>query len=280
LRDSYSGSRFISDPETIEFLQQLDVPLYEIISGNYHDEYTSTFRNWITNSKLNTFVDFEKFSFSVFSHGTTESFDKFHIRHSDRRFRFFKADYAYHKLCYRNFEFLENDVLNYRDAVVISLPFSDTGQEYSYDLVLKQAESLGVPVLVDCCWFGVCSNINFNFSYKCIEAITFSLSKTFPVSRFRIGIRFSKKELQDGLEYYTRDNYTNNLSQFIGISFMNNFSSDYISIKYKEKQTELCQRLNITPSKTVLLGLGDDRWRYLNRGGQHNRICISDFLVD
>jgi hypothetical protein len=264
----------------MDHLENLSLPLSDIISSNLNEEYSSTFRTWINSTKVNTLLDFDKFIYSDFSHGTTESFDKFYISNYQRRMRFFKADYAYHKLSHRNFAFLEDDDIRPEDAIIISLPFSDTGSEYNYDHILQQADYFNVPVFVDCCWFGTCQNITFDFSYPCISALSFSLSKSFPVSRFRIGIRFSKEILEDGLTTYTKDNYVNNLSQFIGLSFMNKFSPDYIPLKYKEKQLLLCDELKISPSKVVMLGLGGEDWKNLNRGGQHNRLCLSDFFVD
>lgn len=280
MRSIYAGSRFIKDPKTISHLESINCSLGDIISSNLNEEYSLTFRDWINSTKINTLVDFDKFIYSDFSHGTTESFDKFYINNYQKRMRFFKADYAYHKLSHKNFAFLEDDDIRPEDAIIISLPFSDTGSEYRYSYILQQAEAIGVPVLVDCCWFGTCQDIVFDFSYSCISVISFSLSKSFPVSRFRIGIRFSKEILDDGLSTYTNDNYVNNLSQYIGLSFMKSFSPDYIPLKYKEKQLLLCDKLKISPSKVVMLGSGDENWLFLNRGGEHNRVCLSDFLVD
>lgn len=280
MRNIYAGSRFIKDEHTMNHLENLSFSLGDIVLSNLNHEYTSTFRKWINSTTTNTIIGLDAFNYCDFCHGTTEAFDKFYIQNHTRRLRVFKADYAYHKFSHKNFEFLENDILRPNDAIIISLPFSDTGEEYQYDRILQAADKLNIPVLVDCCWFGTCSDVIFNFSYSCITTITFSLSKSFPVSRFRIGIRFSKDDFDDGLTAYTRDNYVNTLAQYIGISFMESFSPDYIPNKYRNKQAHLCETMRITPSKVVLLGLGDAEWSFLNRGGEHNRLCLSDFFID
>ena len=280
MKNTYKGSRFIQDDTTTNHLENLSLPLSDIVLSNYNNEYATAFRKWINESTLNTIKGLDDFKYADFCHGTTETFDKFYAQNYARRLRVFKADYAYHKFSHKNFEYLENDDLRSNDAVIISLPFSDTGDEYEYDRILCAADKLKIPVLVDCCWFGTCQNVTFDFTYSCITTITFSLSKSFPVSRFRIGIRFSKDNFDDGLTAYTRDNYVNTLSQYIGISFMRAFSPDYIPTKYKDKQASICTALGITPSKVVFLGLGDAEWSFLNRGGVHNRLCISDFFID
>ena len=280
MKNIYKGSRFIKDENTMNHLDNLSLSLGDIVSSNFNEEYISVFKKWINSTTLNTIKGLDAFTHSDFCHGTTEAFDKFYTQNYTRRLRVFKADYAYHKFAHKNFEFLEEDVLRPNDTIIISLPFSDTGDEYQYSRILQAADKLKIPVLVDCCWFGTCQNITFDFTYSCITTITFSLSKSFPVSRFRIGIRFSKDNFDDGLTVYTKDNYVNTLAQYIGISFMESFSPDYIHTKYRNKQGSLCKTMRITPSKVVLLGLGDADWSFLNRGGDHNRLCLSDFFVD
>ena len=280
MTNTYKGSRFIKDINTMNHLENLSLSLGDIVLSNFNEEYLFEFRKWINSTTINTIKGFDAFTHADFCHGTTEAFDKFYTQNHTRRLRIFKADYAYHKFSHNNYEFLEDDVLRSNDAIIISLPFSDTGDEFQYEDILQIAERFNLPVLVDCCWFGTCSNVTFDFSYSCITTITFSLSKSFPVSRFRIGIRFTKDNFDDGLTAYTRDNYVNTLSQYIGISFMKAFSPDYIPTKYKEKQASMCKAMRITPSKVVFLGLGDAKWSSLNRGGEHNRLCLSDFFID
>jgi hypothetical protein len=63
------------------------------------------------------------------------------------------------------------------DAVVISLPFSDYGKEHPrMREILDECEKWEVPVLIDCAYYVIARDINFDFSkYSCIEDITFSL---------------------------------------------------------------------------------------------------------
>jgi hypothetical protein len=78
------------------------------------------------------------------------------------------------------------------DAVVISLPFSDYGKEHpKMREILDECERWEVPVLIDCAYYVIARDINFDFSkYSCIEDITFSLSKGFhSATRLRAGIK-------------------------------------------------------------------------------------------
>lgn len=243
-------------------------------------EYCELYRDWITKTQNNTIVGLNSFTKAAFSQGTTEAFDKFYARHKNRTLKVFAGEYSYHKYATLCTQINNVNNLGPNDSVIVSIPFADSGTEYKYHQLMRECEALGIPVLVDCCWYGTCGEMTFNFSYDCIEEVVFSLSKTFPVSRLRIGIRFSRSAIEDGLDAYVRDSYLNFYSQHIGIGFLSRFSADYMFEKYRQKQLEICKQLEVTPSPVVNLAVGvGEQWDYLNRSGPHNRLCLSDALI-
>jgi hypothetical protein len=134
----------------------------------------------------------------------------------------------YHKLAWRDkfdWAWIEDDSLRSNDAVVISLPFADTGAKHTeYDWLMKQCMLKDIPVLVDCAYYGICNNIEFDFTATCITDITFSLSKTFPVANARIGIRFTKEDNDDTMFVYHKIHYNNKLGAGLGLElFFLNF---------------------------------------------------------
>ena len=138
---------------------------------------------------------------------------------------------------------------------------------------------MNVPVLIDCAYLGICSNIDFDLSFNCITDVTFSLSKTFPVAHARIGMRLTKHDDDDILFVTNKSDYINRISCFIGNAVINEFSPDYIPNKYRDKQIEICKKLNIQPSNTVLFGNADiDKFIDYNRGGNSNRLGLHKFL--
>jgi len=57
---------------------------------------------------------------------------------------------------------------------------------------------------------------------------------------------------------------------------MNKFSADYVFNKYRSKQLEFCQKLDLVPSYCVYFGLDySGRFKEYNRGGKTNRLCFS-----
>lgn len=272
------GSSFaVQDPSTLKILKT-PIDLSCLHDNDIINNFLKKYHDWIHTTKNNKLLGLENFSFKCYSNGTTESFDKFYLKNPLRRFRCFRGDYMYHKLAWRdnyNWSWLEDDAIRERDAVVISLPFADTGDVHlQYASVMESCTKLNVPVLVDCAYFGICSQITFDLTYPCITDVVFSLSKTFPVAHARIGMRYTREDNDDTLFMYHKISYNNKIGATLGIRFLENFSPDYISDKYKDKQLEFCEILNVYPSKTVLFGQGGPAWHHYNRGGITNRLSF------
>lgn len=285
-KDKPFGNAFsIEDSKVIDVLND-PLKLSTVINDEtVHTRFLTQYRSWIQSTKNNTISGLEQYPYACFTNGTTESFDKFYAKYSTRRFRFFKGEFVYHRLSCRNnnynWAYLEDAKLDNNDVVIISFPFSDTGSKHvQLDDVLDTCDQLGITVLLDCAYFGICNNLDFNFTHRCIKEITFSLSKTFYSAYLRIGMRLSRQDDDDPLFVTNKMGYVNRLSAQIGITLLDQFGPDYIFDKYRQRQLEYCNILNVEPSSCVLFGIGDDRWHDYNRDRETNRLSFHKFLAD
>lgn len=279
----FGHSSAVDDEDVLAFLQDLSLPLENILlDKNITSEFLERYLSWILNYKNNKLIGIEDYKFKVYSLGTTEAFDKFYIRHSKKRFRCFKAEYMYHQLSWRtsyDWCYIEDGDIDENDAVVISYPFADTGSKHqNTDNVLERCERINVPVLIDCAYYNISKGMNIDLRYNCIEDITFSLSKVFPVAHARIGMRLSRKDYDDALFVYTKANYNNRLGCALGKVIIDKFDNDYVVKKYTNSQKELCEYLGIKQSSTVLFGIADNDFIEYNRGGSTNRLGLHKFL--
>ena len=275
---TFIGGRCVKDKDICSILPAMFV---SDTNSTICSTYLNTYRNWINNSKLNTIIGLDNFLHCDYTNGTTEIFDHFRLKHKDKKFKFYKGEYRYHRFSGTNYQLILNsDNLMRGDALIISLPFSSTCNIHKYEETMLTCQQLDIPVLVDCALFGTCSGIVFNFAYTCIEQIAFSLSKTFPISQLRVGIRFSIIYEPDGISANNKANYINRIGALAGNSLMENFSSDYIYNKYKEKQIKLCKELNLEPTNCVAFAMGSDKWNFLQRDGLYNRACLSERLIE
>ena len=280
----FSAAASIQDKQTLDVLSTpVDTDVLNDIE--LVEDFVQQYKSWISTSTNNKFIGLDNYQYACYSAATSEAFDKFYMKNSSKRFRCFRGEYIYHKIAWRDkfaWAYIDDDELRTGDAVIISLPFADTGNKHiSYDEVLDTCERLDIPVLIDCCYFGVCSDIEFNLNYECITDVAFSLSKAFPVAHARIGMRLTKEDNDDTLFAYNKPGlmYTNRLTASLGKRFITEFSPDYMYNTYREKQLEYCQLTSTTPSNTVFFGIGDEKWQKYNRGTDTNRLSFHRYLT-
>lgn len=281
----FGGASAVADTDVMAAIQdwQNNTDINSVLADTaINDVFLQMYQNWIRNSKTNK-LDISRFPVAGFSNGTSESFDKFYLRNHHRRFRCFRGEYMYHAAAWRNYFpnwcRIEDDDIKAQDAVVISMPFSDTGNIHlEMSTVLHQCERLNVPVLIDCAFFGACQDIDFSFDYECITDVTFSLSKAFPVAHARIGMRLTRIDDDDSLLVHHKTNYTNRMAAHLGAHLIANFDADFNAAKWRRSQSYLCEKLNIATSNTVLFGLAQNKFEEYNRGGATNRLCLSKYL--
>ena len=185
--------------------------------------------------------------------------------------RCFVGEYFYHIKTWistaTNWSFItDQDPLQPGDALVISVPFCDTGnQPNNLNTVLEQCEQLSIPVLIDSCYYTISSGIDLDLTSPAIDTVAFGLSKAFPVAHLRIGIRYTRDSVFDGQKLHNTINYNNIFGAYVGKKLITQFKSDYIHSVYNEKQKQVCNQLGLEPSASVLFAVGDSKWNQYNR---------------
>jgi len=282
----YGGAQYVPSQEREEFVQHaIRSCANSLWLPKLQDEFVVKYRRWIGATKLNTITGLDKFPVSAVAQGTTEAFDKFYLKNSTRRLRYFKGEYMYHQVAGRQYfrtpgAFIEDGTLDGNDAVVVSLPFSDTGNEHpQMKAMLAECTRLGIPVMMDCAYIGICSGIAFDLDYDCITDVTFSLSKTFPVPHLRIGMRLTRTDDDDALLVINKTQYVNRLSVAVGLELIQMWDVDTIPSLYTDTQKEFCKALEVETSNCVIFGIDTTKkWQQYNRGGTTNRLCFAKYL--
>lgn len=260
----------------------------QVDSKNYLNLFVEHFTKWINLPGLNDY-------YADFSNGTTQAFDSFYFRHRNKRFRCYPGEYFYHLKTWQSnnveWSFItDKNPLTENDAVVLSVPFCDTGN-VQYLNIISICEEMNIPVLLDMCYYPLTDLQQIDLTSNAIDTVCFSLSKIFPVANHRIGIRYTKNHLFDGQKLHHSIGYANVLSAHIGKNLMDRYSADYLHKTYKQKQQVICNFLNIEPSQSVIFALGNADWNMYNRSNLlneyqlsldptmfRNRICLVPFF--
>lgn len=280
----FGGAYSIHDSETVKVKNET-INKFSKTNLDHNEvkhEFLNTYKTWMPSS--HNLIGLEQYSEACFTNGTTESFVNFYLRYKNtKRLRIAKGDYFYHKmtqkLFFTDFEWLDDDELKANDVLVLSCPFSDSG-ELREDLenILNTCDTLKIPVMLDLAYINIAENITINLKHSCIEYIVSSLSKTFPLENHRVGIRLQKTKFEDPLYVINEDdyNYLNILSMFLGTNLMKEFAANYITQKYKDAQYDWCEKLSLSPSKCVIFGIDkSNNYPEYNRGLDTNRLCFS-----
>ena len=248
------------------------------------DFYADTWRYWLTNSTNKKIVGLDDYSYADFTNGTSQTFDNFVLKHSSTRtIMVLPGEFHYHKCISRHHKFVTSESVTENRALIISVPFSDYGsvRPEFHDLLLKCNQS-NIPVCLDLAYWGIAKNINLDLSlYPCVTEITCSLSKPFYVlENHRVGIRFTRKYENDGISMINEVNMQNKYSMSLGCYFMKKLTCDFMWNEYNEKYHEVCKKMKLKKTDTVIFGLGGPSYFKYNRGiPNNNRVCISENLV-
>ena len=82
------------------------------------------------------------------------------------------------------------DDIAQNDCVVISVPLHGTYEKpkWIYDL-FKACSKINVPIFVDVCWAWFQRDFFLDLNYDCVDTVTCTLGKLFPIEGFRQGFK-------------------------------------------------------------------------------------------
>lgn len=248
------------------------------------DEFLELYPNWIKSSKCNSFKGLDKFPFRYVSLGVTQGIDDFvlYATKKNKRLRFSRGEYGYGMEISDHGPLLDQEPLSAGDALIISCPFSATGNLHpDWDNIINTCNKLDIPVFVDCAFFGTCLDIHVNFDHPCIDTVSFSPTKGLNCGNMRTGITFTHRQGKDcSLDILSKWHHGIHFHTYLALNLMKNFSPDTVPLTYKVSQEAVCKKYNLTPSNTLMFGLGNDDWVHFSRNGFSNRVNIRNAIQD
>ena len=271
------------DKEISSYINSLlkTTSLEEIENFDY-EVFENSYRKWIEQSSKHT-INLNGFQHSTFIFGTAAGIDSFIMRHHNKRIRASNDDFILTKILCKNnninFLPLESDNLAPNDAIIISHPFSGNGSVMpNFIDTLEQAENNKIPVLLDCAYFGISSGLTYPTQYNCISDMLFSSSKNFGTTHLRLGIRFTRKQIDDGLSFgHIAAGIYNKQGACITAKILQKFSHDWFINKWLPISAEVSRELNLIDTHCITLKSSKKPMPEFTRGS-YIRICISDEL--
>ena len=242
-------------------------------------EYLKKYKNYLANMKLNQIDGLKRFAIMDLINGTTQTFDEAYFKYCNRRLRFYRGEYAYHRRIVKNWKFIEDEPIAEGDYVIVSVPHCTTGDvPLDFYKMLDSCLEKSVPVILDCAYIGTSVGVEFSVDHPAIESVSFSLTKGTGLGHVRSGVRFSN--IQDDLPISQQNRYDHTVlgAARIGMYFMDYLGSpDFIPSRYRSHQLSVCADAGLTPTKCMHLALGDNNWDDFVVDG-YNRIGIRNLV--
>jgi hypothetical protein len=228
----------------------------------------SKFPAWVSSH----FTGFDKLSFRYVCNGNTDSLN--HIFMQGKFDRVFTLDneYTYYGyLCQElgkekvifNLDTIEQ--ITPRDLVCISLPSAYNGSVDDRTAIISILQKNNIPVYIDVAYCGLTEPFLVNIRPTSNTYFAFSFSKTLAVGFNRISVVYSGSAIS-GLDIMNKIGYVNISGINIVNTLMKQLPCDYIYNTYKDQYLPICDRLGLTPTKTILVAHDTNKQKY----------CITD----
>ena len=168
------NSRPVPNSDVYKFIQS-SIKTADIYDLKSIPKYCERYVDWISKSK-NEITNLDRFKSKQFVHGTSQAVDFFYLSNHNSRMRTLKGDFMYHQLSWRDnldWKYIEDGDIEKNDAVIFSLPFSDSGDVHPLtNDILDRCDELKVPVFLDCAYMIIAKDINIsvpkNFNIPCL----------------------------------------------------------------------------------------------------------------
>jgi hypothetical protein len=266
------------------------LPIPDLEIAQYHSNlsfdrsdvqaFKDLYVRWITSGQNTTVLGLERFA-TALTDGVTGAFADFTHAYPDKELVVFKGEYPYHRdtgaTVITNIDQLENG-----QRLILSVPFAASGNKpLQYEEIIERCNELQIPVFLDMAYFGAAKLGSILVDYECVKFVAFSLSKTFATGKCRIGICFYRDITVGPMQLLNQYEYVNHVSINMHYQILENFTPDYLFNKYRERQLNIANDLDIDASDTVFLCTTyDKKYNGFSRAGTINRIGIAEMLVN
>jgi len=249
---------------------------FHLMSYANLDEFKTLYIDLLSDYKHSKLLGIERFKNINITEGTTGAFLDWYITYGINNIYVLVGEYPFHYgNCIKrvdNIEALPND-----SFLILSLPFSATGNIHTnYNEIIKTCEEKNIGVLLDCAYINISSIGEVNINSNAILSVATSLSKIFNTGTSnRIGLQLNLTKPKSPYQQLNDWQYVNHYSVNLHTKIMKRFGLSYVYDKYRDKQEQLCNKLNLDVSDTVIFGLSNDEKYKEYARGPTNRLCIS-----
>lgn len=255
-RDCFFGFSNINDAEMIKFVDNQHIG--DLKTPLAKQDSKLNLQNWINESKRINFSNFDAIPNFCFSDGIIESINSF-LGRADKLYIPTKVFYIYRSILgERNVTLMDifNDELIEGSKVLLELP----SPWYPTDLILDtidKAKKKNCTVALDLTWLPV-SNDTIDLDLRSVDEIYFGMNKTWPLTSFRPGFRWSRKKIEDVVSFKWEHLQYSVTSANIFMRLVENYGIDYIYDKYVLLVDKISSKFKMERTPVLWFGKKND----------------------
>ena len=223
-------------------------------------------KSWFENSPINNVTGFEHFPVVDVIQGCTQFFENIILKYGWDGFQTLPIEYAYYSLMGKYGTDLGN--LEPNKPLLISLPHYASGDiRPEWEDVLTECEQKNIDIHIDMAWMVKSRDITLDLSHPCIKSFGMSISKL-AMEWNRIGLRWSRQQEMDSITIFNHyyKGIVNTGAMSCGSFIMNNLDRDYAWNTYSDLHYEICQDLDLEPTKFVHVARSKESGRVVGIG--------------
>ena len=214
-------------------------------------QFITQAQEWFTNSPINNVVGYHAFPVIDVIQGCTQFFENVILKYGRSGVQTLPVEYAYYSLM--GMYGTDPGELEPNKPLLVSLPHCVSGDiRPDWSAVLKECEQKNIDIHVDMAWIIKSKDIKLDLDHPNIKSFGMSMSKL-SLEWNRIGLRWSRQQQIDSItianHYYKGIINTGAMS--CGAYMMNNLDRDYAWNTYGNVSQQICDELDLEPTKFV-----------------------------
>lgn len=236
----------------INIRNSMDMKTYPQDSYQYTKFFIEKVTSWINASTLNNIQHLNSMKFSNAIIGVSQHIDELHYKHGNKLV-IFDGEYAYHwRLNPSILKVAHYSEIPSNSVLVMSYPSVITAGNIDNVLeILNFCEQHAIAVHVDAAWYGQCKNISIDLLHPAIKSFSVSLSKAFFMGSQRIGVRYSKDEIDGPINIMNAFGYNNVSDMWIGCNMIDTLGADFWWKNYSNEYTKVCNDFGLIETDSI-----------------------------
>jgi hypothetical protein len=212
-------------------------------------------------TKLNVITGLNEFPVRETIIGCNHAIDSLVMQHGIDGLQIFEHDYKYYQRLDPAISYTQPTHLVSRKPILMALPSPGyLGLHPMQYEILDEALEKNCEVHLDCAWLGAARGIKFDFSHPAVTSVFMSLSKSMDLWWNRIGIRYTKKQVDTNpVTIYNQHGMIPSALLKTGLRYIRCVQPDHVWTHFHDRYMAMCQHLYLRPTAMIHVAQSMDR---------------------